>query len=56
MLSNQKHVSTLQYYGAVINGIFPKLNSKKETTNPNQMKIKDELFLQGMTQVAEDKI
>ena len=23
MLSNQKHVSTLQYYGAIINGILP---------------------------------
>ena len=23
MLLNQKHVSTLQYYAAVINGIFP---------------------------------
>ena len=23
MLSNQKHVSTLQSYGAIINGIFP---------------------------------
>ena len=41
---------------AIINGIFAKLNFKKETTNPNEMKIKDELFLQGMTQAAADEI
>ena len=29
MLSNQKHVSTLQSYGAIINGILTKLNLKK---------------------------
>ena len=29
-----------------------KLNLKKETTNPDEMKIKDELVLQGMTQAA----
>ena len=56
MLLNQKHVSTLQYYGAIINGIFAKLNIKKETINPNEMNIKYELVLQGMTQVAADKI
>ena len=56
MLSNQKHVSTLQSYGAIINGIFYKFNLKKETTNPNDMKIKDELVLQGMTQAASDGI
>ena len=33
-----------------------KLNLKKETTNPNETKIKNELFLQGMTQVASYKI
>ena len=56
MLSNQKHVSNLQSYGAIINGIFAKLNLKKETTNPNEMKIKDELVLQGMTQKAAEDI
>ena len=35
MLSNQKHVSTLQYYVAIINGKFAKLNKKNETTKPN---------------------
>ena len=33
-----------------------KFNLKKETTNPNEMKIKDELVLQGMTQAAADEI
>ena len=33
-----------------------KLNLKKETINPNDMKIKDELVLQGMTQAEADKI
>ena len=32
------------------------MNLKKETTNPHKMKIKDELFLQGMTQAAADEI
>ena len=32
------------------------MNLKKETTNPNEMKIKDELVLQGMTQAAAYKI
>ena len=32
------------------------MNLKKETTNPNEMKIKDELVLQGMTLAAADKI
>ena len=56
ILLNQKHVSTLQSYGAIINGIFPKLNLKKETINPNEMKIKDELVLQGMNPAKADKI
>ena len=29
---------------------------KKETTNPDKMKIKDEIVLQGMTQAAADDI
>ena len=29
---------------------------KEKTTNPNKMKIKDELVLQGMTQAAAEKI
>ena len=32
------------------------MNLKKETTNPNEMKIKDEIVLQGMTQEEVDKI
>ena len=32
------------------------MNLKKETTNPNEIKIKDELVLQGMTQSAADEI
>ena len=56
MLSNQKHVITLQSYGAIINGIFAKLNLNKKTINPNKMKIKDELVLQGMTQAAGEEI
>ena len=56
MLSNQKHVNTLQSYGTIINCILPKLNLKKETINPNDMKTKDELILKGMTQAAADEI
>ena len=33
-----------------------KLNLKKETINPDEMKIKDELVLQGMTQAEADEI
>ena len=33
-----------------------KLNLKKETINPDEMKNKDELVLQGMTQAAADEI
>ena len=36
--------------------IYYQIEFKKETTNPNEVKIKDELVLQGMTQVAADKI
>ena len=32
------------------------MSLKKETTNPNKVKIKDELVLQGMTQAAADEI
>ena len=56
MLLNQKHVSTLQSYGDIIDGIFAKLDLKKETTNPNEMKIKDALVLQCMNQAAADDI
>ena len=31
------------------------MDLKKEKANPNEMKIKDELVLQGMTQAAADK-
>ena len=40
---------------AIINGIFPNL-IKKKTTDPDEMKIKDEIVLQGMTQAAADDI
>ena len=33
-----------------------KLNLKKETKNPNGMKIKDDLVLQGMSQASADEI
>ena len=47
-------------YSSIVRGynkwyIF-KLNLKKETISPDEMKIKDELVLQGMTQAAADKI
>ena len=56
MLSNQKHVSTLTSYMGIINGIFPKLTFKKGTTNPDAMKIKYELVLNGMTRAVADEI
>ena len=47
-------------YSSILRGYnkwyIAKLNLKKETTNPNEMKIKDELVLQGMTQAAADEI
>ena len=50
---------TCKYY-SILRGYskwyIDKLNLKKEMTNPNEMKIKDELVLQGMTQAAEDEI
>ena len=48
-----KYSSILQGYNK---WYIAKLNLKKETTNPNEMKIKDELVLQGMNQAAADKI
>ena len=56
MLSNPKHVSTLQSYVAIINGILPKLTFKKETTNPDEMDIKYALVLNFMTWKAADEI
>ena len=56
MLSNPKHVSTLPSYVAIINGIFAKFTFKKETTNPDEIKIKDELVLNGMTWAGAYKI
>ena len=41
---------------AKINGIFAKLNFKKEITNPDEMDIKDKLVLNGMTWAAADNI
>ena len=47
-------------YSSILRGYnkwyFSKLNLKKETINPDEMKIKDELVLQGMTQAASDEI
>ena len=56
MLSSHKHVSTLPYSVDIINGILPKLTLKLETTHPDEIKIKDELVLHGMTRAAEYKI
>ena len=44
-----KYSSTLRGYNK---WYIAKLDLKKETTNPNEMKIKDELVLQGMTQAV----
>ena len=47
-------------YSSIIQGYnkwyIAKFNLKKKTINPNKMKIKDELVLQGMTQASADKI
>ena len=47
-------------YSSILRGYnkwyIAKLNLKKEAINPNEMKIKDELVLHGMTHAAEDKI
>ena len=47
-------------YSSILHGYnkwyISKLNLKKETTNPNEIKIKDELVLQGMTQAVADEI
>ena len=49
MLSNPKHVCTLPSYVTIINGIFAKLTFKKETSKLDEMEIKDELVLNGVT-------
>ena len=36
--------------------VYCQTGLKKETINPDEMKIKDELVLQGMTQEAADNI
>ena len=46
---NPKHVSTIPYYVAIINYIFPNWIFFKETTNPDEMEIKDKLVFDGMT-------
>ena len=47
-------------YSSILRGYnkwyIAKLNLKKETTNPNEMKIKDELVLKVTTQAAADEI
>ena len=48
-----KHSSILRGYNKFH---ISKLNLKKEKTNPNEMKIKDDIVLQGMTQAAADEI
>ena len=45
-----------EYLHVYIKCYLSKLNLKKETTNPDEMKIKDELVLQGMTQAAAENI
>ena len=61
MLSNQKHIKPETYkYSSILHGYnkwyITKFNLEKETTNPDKMKIKDELVLQGMPQAAADEI
>ena len=56
MLSNQKHVSTLQSYGAIVNGVFAKLNLKKETTNTNGMKLKISLSCKARLRRQQTKL
>ena len=56
MLSNPKHISTPPFYVDIINGIFPHLIFNKETTNPDEMEIKDNLVLNGMTLAAAEDI
>ena len=41
---------------AIINGILPQLTLKKETTNPDEMKIKGEFVLHRITWAASDWI
>ena len=53
-LSNQKYVSALPSYVAIINGIFSKLTWKKK--NPDEMEIKYQLVLYGMAWSEADKI
>ena len=36
--------------------VYCQIEFKERNTNPNEMKIKDELVLQGMTEAAADKI
>ena len=36
--------------------VYFQIDLKKETTNPDEMKIKDELVLNGMTRSSVDKI
>ena len=47
-------------YSSILRGYnkwyIAKLNLKKETINPDEMKIKDELVLQGPTQATADEI
>ena len=47
-------------YSSILHGCnkwyISKLGFKKETTNPDKMKIKDECVLQGMTKAAADEI
>ena len=47
-------------YSSILRGYnkwyIAKFNFKKETTNPNEMNIKDELVLQGMNQAVAEEI
>ena len=52
-LETSKYYSILQGYNK---WHIAKLNLKKETTKPNEMRIKDKLVSQGMTQAAAYEI
>ena len=55
MLLNHKHVSTLPFYVAIIDGIFKNWQKKKKK-NLDEMDIKDKIVLNGMTWAESDNI
>ena len=56
MQLNPKHVSTLPSYVAIRNGIYTNWLKKKETTNPDDMDIKDKIVLGVMNWASADEI